>query len=246
MLDHLKTFYIRRAFRPGILGLFINPFYSARKELFLNVASLSPHVSGRLLDVGCGHKPYRSLFTVTEYVGLELDTPENRRNKKADYYYDGNVFPFDDASFDTVIANQVLEHVFDPDVFLHEISRVLPLSGIVLLTVPFIWAEHEKPFDYARYSSFGLKHLLEKHGFTVIEFRKSVQDIRVYSQLINCYFHKMVENWNVYFKVLAWFILTSPFNILGEILYKILPKNPDIYLDNIVIARKEGHNDRAV
>jgi SAM-dependent methyltransferase len=66
----------------------------------------------------------------------------------------------------------VLEHVFNPDDFLNEVNRVLKPSGKLLLTVPFVWDEHEQPYDYARYSSFGLRSLLEKHGFSIVKHEK--------------------------------------------------------------------------
>ena len=117
-------------------------------------------MNGRLLDVGCGRKPYRDLFPTKDYVGLEIDTPENRLRNQADIFYDGNSFPFEDHDFDGIICNQVLEHVFNPDQFVRELRRVLKSRGLLLLTVPFVWDEHEQPRDYARYTSFGLKSLV--------------------------------------------------------------------------------------
>jgi len=243
LITRIKAFFIQESFRPGLIGLFTNPFYAARKGLYQNIAATAHLVQGRVLDVGCGQKPYEKLFNSSEYIGLELDTLNNRRSKKADYFYDGHTFPFENASFDTVIINQVLEHVFNPDEFMRQMNRILRLQGGLLLTVPFIWDEHEQPYDYARYSSFGLRHLLEKHGFKIVEQRKSIADVRVIFQIINCYLHNMVANWNIYFKLPAWIVLTSPFNILGEVLYRLLPANQDLYLDNIVFARKERDNE---
>jgi len=37
------------------------------------------------------------------------------------------------------------------------------------MTAPFVWDEHSQPYNYARYSSFGLKFILEKHGFEILE-----------------------------------------------------------------------------
>jgi SAM-dependent methyltransferase len=244
MKDEIRAFILERWFRPGLVGLLTNPFYAARKELFKNVESLSHLIQGRVLDVGCGSKPYRQLFQCSEYVGLEIDTAANRLTKRADYFYDGLIFPFEDAQFDTIIASQVLEHVFNPTVFLGELNRVLRPEGGVMLTVPFAWDEHEQPFDYARYTSFGLKHLLEQNGFDLIVARKSVSDIRVVFQLLNCYLHKQFAGRNVYFKVIAWSLLTAPFNVLGEILFRVLPANKDLYLDNVVFARKVREIDR--
>jgi ubiquinone/menaquinone biosynthesis C-methylase UbiE len=80
----------------------------ARRELLAAVRHLAPEIGGRVLDVGCGSRPYESLVRAREYIGLELDTPENRRSKKADLFYDGARLPFEDGSFDAVICNQVL------------------------------------------------------------------------------------------------------------------------------------------
>lgn len=141
------------------------------------------------------------------------------------------------AEFDSVVTNQVLEHVFNPDEFISEINRVLKINGKLLLTVPFIWDEHEQPYDFARYSSFGLKALLEKNGFEILELRKSVNDYRVLVQLFNAYIYKITRR-NIFIKNLALILVIAPVTIFGILISKILPKNNDLYLDNIVLAEK--------
>src|SRR3546814_19368424 len=93
-------------------------------------------LAGPMLDVGCGTKPYRELFELEEYIGLEIDSPSARTQSRADYFYDGKKFPFEAEIFNSVLCNQVLEHVFNPDDFLQEIHRVLREGGMLLLTVP--------------------------------------------------------------------------------------------------------------
>ena len=81
----LRDLIIREGHSPSFLGVFVNPFYFARRELFTEVKVLAAFISGRVLDVGCGTKPYESLFsTATEYVGLEIDSELNRQRKNAD------------------------------------------------------------------------------------------------------------------------------------------------------------------
>jgi len=235
-----KKRFLQEQFQPGILGIFVNPFYFARRGLYLHIKSLSSFIYGKTLDIGCGGKPYKNLCNSSEYIGLEIDSPENRKNKDADYFYDGKKIPFQDGEFDSIITNQVLEHVFNPDVFILEVNRVLKDGGILLISIPFIWDEHEQPYDYARYSSFGLKYLLENHGFNVIKYRKSINDIRVIFQLINGYIYKKTVTQNAYLNLFMAIILMSPLNILGELLYRILPKNDDLYLDSVVLAKKRG------
>lgn len=238
MRNLLKEYLYKQQFQPCFLGLFVNPFYFARKGLFENISDMARYINGKTLDVGCGQKPYEKLFKSAQYIGLEIDTIENRKNKKADYFYDGTIFPFHNEEFDSVVLNQVFEHVFNPDIFLREANRVLKNDGMLLMTVPFVWDEHEHPYDYARYSSFGIKSILERYGFYIVECKKSINDIRVIFQLMNNYIYKKTVTRKVYLNLLTTFILMSPINILGELLSKILPKNDDLYLDNIVLAEK--------
>ena len=240
MLKKLKYLVRKEQFYPTWMGMFLNPFYIARRGLFEEIRSLAHLVTGRVLDVGCGQKPYSYLFNCDEYIGLEIDTPENRKNKKADMFYDGRHIPVANSSFDWIVTNEVFEHVFNPDEFLAEIYRVLKPGGGLLMTVPFVWDEHEQPYDYARYSSFGLKFIVEKHGFGVVEQRKTAGDIRIIFQLINAYLYKILLTKKPLINRLCCFLFMSPFNILGEVLHYLLPGNSDLYLDNIILARKEA------
>ena len=237
MLQVIKNLLLKNQFEPLFIGLFTNPFFIARRGLLKSIKELGTEIKGKTLDIGCGTKPYEKYFNYTEYVGLEIETTLNRELKKADYFYDGKKFPFADSVFDSIVTNQVLEHVFNPDEFLSEINRVLKVGGKLLLTVPFVWDEHEQPYDYARYSSFGLKSLLEKHGFEITNHHKSVNDFRVVVQIINAYLYKMTYKIPV-IKQLTTMTLCALVNIWGILLAYLLPKNDDLYLDNIISARK--------
>ncbi len=240
MISKIKEKIIRQNFFPNFWSIFLNPFYFARLGLYKNIKELSPFISGRVLDVGCGEKPYKDLFWVDEYIGMDVEqSGHDHKNENVDVFYDGKKFPFKDDSFDSVISNEVLEHVFNPDDHLSEINRVLKIGGKMLLTVPFLWDEHEQPYDYARYSSFGLSHLLKNNGFKIVEQRKSIADIRVIFQMINAYIYKKTL-WcrKGIFNYIISIIINAPFNIIGEIFNLFLPKNNDLYLDNVVIAIK--------
>jgi SAM-dependent methyltransferase len=238
----LKRYLLRQQFRPGVLGLLVNPFYFARKELLRAISRFANQIQGETLDVGCGHKPYQHLFRAARYIGLEIDTPHNRISKRADVFYDGGTFPFVDRQFDSVVCNEVLEHVFNPDDFLAEICRVLRHEGHLLLTAPFVWDEHEQPSDYARYSSYGLRHLLQKHGFEVIEHAKTVADGRIIFQLVNGIIYKKVNSQNPYLDLIMIAIFIAPINVLGALCSPILPSSEDLYLDNVILAQKTSEN----
>ncbi len=238
LIKTLRDVYRRQSFFPGFLGIFINPFYFARAGLLNSIRELAPNLRGRLLDVGCGSKPYEALFEVDSYVGLEIDSDLSRRRKIADYFYDGHSFPFESASFSSVLSNQVLEHVFNPGEFLFEVNRLLKQDGLLLLTVPFICDEHEQPYDYARYSTFGLRALLESHGFRIVVHNKIGADASTLFQLANFYIFKVTQHLPKYPRFFLTITMMGAINILGIIARKVLPENPDFFLDQIVLAKK--------
>lgn len=238
MTQKLKDIYRRQGFFPGWLGIFINPFFLARSGLRDAMVSFAPRLKGRLLDVGCGSKPYQSLFTVETYIGLDIDDEVSRKLGIADHLYDGNAFPFTDGEFDSVLCNQVLEHVFNPDVFLAEINRVLKSDGKLLLTVPFVWDEHSQPYDYARYSSFGLYALFAKAGFKIIQHQKLGGDVSIIFQLVNAYLFKVSADLPRPFRFIIMVSVMSIFNLLGLLSSRLLPANPDLFLDHVVLAEK--------
>jgi len=129
MIKKLKAIYSGEQFNPKLIGLFINPFYFARKGLYKNVSELIVNLNGRLLDIGCGTKPYQNLCKVNQYIGLEIDDEGNRNHSRADVFYDGKTIPFGDKHFDSILSSQVFEHVFNPNEFLKEINRVTKMGG---------------------------------------------------------------------------------------------------------------------
>ncbi len=227
-------------FFPGFIAIFFNPFYIARRNLAFAISELSANIHGRLLDVGCGTKPYRALFHVESYRGLDIDSPITRGLGIADDLYDGKGFPYQDGTFNSVLCNQVLEHVFNPDEFLAEINRVMKSGGKLLLTVPFVWDEHEQPYDYARYSSFGLKALLEKNGFIIITQKKLTADPSILFQLTNAYFFKLSQRWPRLMRLLFTGTVIAAVNLCGVIAGKLLPGSPDLFLDHAVLAEKQS------
>lgn len=234
----LRTWWHRQQFAPGAAGLLVNPFYFARRGLRDGLREFLPGLGDELLDIGCGRKPYRDLARAKRYVGIDVDTAATRALAAADFYFDGRELPFPEASFDAVLSSQVLEHVFTPEKFLAEAHRVLRPGGKLLLATPLVWDEHEQPFDFARYSSFGLRSLVARAGFEIIAQRKTCADFRVVVQLASAYLYKCTLTRNRWVNRMTQLLLIAPVNVAGAALALILPANPDLYLDNIVLARK--------
>jgi SAM-dependent methyltransferase len=137
------------------------------------MARVAPMAGGRLLDVGCGDKPWEQVLApyVTEHVGVEFAetfAPSmNAAQSRADVLYSGDRLPFDDATFDTVLSNQVLEHVPDPHAHFTDLVRVLRPGGRLLLTVPFSFRLHSEPYDFWRFTRHGLAELSRRNAMDV-------------------------------------------------------------------------------
>ena len=174
--------------------MFLNPFYFSRKGLYNGIKEYSVNLKGKLLDFGCGSKPYRNLFACDEYVGVDLESSgHNHEKEDIDFYYNGKSLPFDDNTFDSIFTSEVFEHIFNLKEILNELKRVLKPGGKILITVPLTWDEHEAPFDFGRYTTFGIKHILEESGFEILKQSKLVNNVETIFQLWNLYIYRIFE-----------------------------------------------------
>jgi SAM-dependent methyltransferase len=132
----------------------------------------SKYLSGRLVDIGCGVKPYRAMLApyVTEHVGVDhLGT--QHAPSQVDLWGTAYNLPVPPDSFDSAVCTAVLEHLEEPEQALRECYRVLRPGGVALYSVPFIWHLHEEPRDFYRLTKYAISYLSEKVGFELLELR---------------------------------------------------------------------------
>jgi len=241
MVSKLKNYYNKQSFHPDFISILLNPFYIIRKGMLCILKKKTLLLSGIMMDFGCGLKPYKNLFVnVEKYIGVDIENEaHSHENETIDVYYDGKKIPFENEHFDSVFSSEVFEHIFNLEDILIEIYRVLKPGGTALFTVPFTWDEHEIPNDFRRYTSYGIKNIIEKTGFEVISIDKNGNSIAVVHQMFIVYLRDLIYTKNKYFNILLNFLFLAPFTILGIILMNILPKNKKLYFNNIVFARKK-------
>jgi SAM-dependent methyltransferase len=140
----------------------------------------------RVLDVGCGLRPYERFFVGHHYVGVDVaESGRKSSDKRADIYFNGLNLPIADKSYDAVICTQVLEHSLQPDVLVAEMFRTLRGGGTGLVTVPLTWGEHEAPYDFRRYTTFGIRRLLEEAGYRVLFLGRITTGINAIASLVS-------------------------------------------------------------
>jgi SAM-dependent methyltransferase len=135
--------------------------WSLREPLARWLEEEGRNASGlRVLDVGCGEKPYLAFFsTAKEYVCVDIG-----ENPNADLQGSIEQLPVDDASFDLVLCTQVLEHVDDPARAVRELHRVVRPGGRVLVATHGTYPYHPGPVDYWRWTHTGLARLFKDNA----------------------------------------------------------------------------------
>ncbi len=206
------------------------------------IAELAPRLTGRMMDFGCGKKPYRSLFNVSEYTGVDFENPGHPHlNEAIDVFYDGKTVPFGDDQFDSIFASEVFEHIFNLPDIIKELNRVLKIDGLILITCPFSFCEHEQPNDFARYSSFAIRYLFEQNGFQIEEQHKTGNSVEAIAQLRLMYLHQ-----HIYPKLKGIPVLRSIFRLMfyktiklsTKLQSMLFPAGMDLYMNNVILCRK--------
>ncbi len=147
------------------------------QELERQFERLRQRGAGVVLDVGAKHAPYRDAIGATEYLTLDVDP-----SCEPDLCCDLHHVDRPDASFDAIIATEVLEHLYAPDRAVEEIRRLLTPRGVCIVSTRFIYEYHPDPQDYFRFSRDGLQYLFR--NFTHIEIIPHGNRLQAIWQLI--------------------------------------------------------------
>ncbi|MBK6506351.1 MAG: class I SAM-dependent methyltransferase [Ignavibacteria bacterium] len=163
----------------------------------------------RILDYGCGVKPYRYVVegVCREYIGADIGENANAEIQ----LQPGELLPFEDESFDVVISSQVLEHVEEFDKYLNECNRVLRKGGLLFLSTHGTWQFHAAPYDFNRWTHLGLKSLLTSR-IQVIGCNPVLGQLAVPTQLRLAFFESFANSIGTVGK-----ILFKPVAMLGQL-----------------------------
>jgi SAM-dependent methyltransferase len=119
-----------------------------------------------ILDAGAGSAPYYELFQHTQYESADFQKVSKPYGDTT-YVCDLRQIPVESARFDFVVFNQTMEHIPEPKLVLGELHRVMKPGATMIYTGPLFYEEHEQPYDFYRYTQFGLRYLFESVGFHI-------------------------------------------------------------------------------
>ena len=150
----------------------LNPSSRFSATLVLNAfqEAFRGHARGHLADFGCGKVPFYGLYRDLVDEVTCIDWPGSlHESDHIDIFADLNQpTMIADSSFDTVISSSVLEHIWQHDVFWDEMVRTLRPNGHIILNVPFVYALHEEPHDYFRWTKHALARACEERNLTIV------------------------------------------------------------------------------
>ncbi|CAB4921638.1 unannotated protein [freshwater metagenome] len=164
-----------------------NPLIRPRIAAFIADCARQLPEGSRVLDAGAGNAPYRELFAHCRYTTSDWANSPHPGARAVDIVAPIDALPVADGSFDVIVLSEVLEHVADPAAALRELHRALAGGGRLHLTVPFVYALHEEPYDFFRYTRHGLERLLADAGFTDVEVRPLTGYLSALGQVLRFY-----------------------------------------------------------
>ena len=134
------------------------------------IIKYSKFFKGSAVDLGSGSSPYKKFILTKVLNYTSVDWSNCLHDNKFDIVADLNLaLPIKDNSFDTILSFSTLEHLSEPQLHLKEAYRICKKNGVIFIQIPFNWQLHEQPYDYFRYTEFGIKKLLQNAGFKGIK-----------------------------------------------------------------------------
>jgi len=154
--------------------------------------------SSTVLDFGCGGSPYRPMFPNSVYLRADLEGVADLDI----VIRPGEPLRQPDASVDLVLSSQVLEHVPNPLDYLKDCRRMLKPGGALAISTHGTFPDHDIPWDFHRWTSYGLRRELETAGFREIEIHRLTTGPRCVLQLWEIAMDKMPVGWSPF--GIAW------------------------------------------
>ncbi|MET0751972.1 MAG: class I SAM-dependent methyltransferase [Pyrinomonadaceae bacterium] len=224
------------------------PFHTGfwvNKRIGDAIAAHAHLARGVLLDVGCGVKPYEKIFApfVEKYYGTEYSATSGFRGNRADVAGDAERMPFADASVDTILCTEVLEHVKNPEMVIEEFARILKSGGVIITTAPFFYPIHDS-YDFFRYTDTGLAAIMKRYNLEIEKVEPLSGTGLTVAMMFNFYLFDLGFMWTKWMypiglvlRPLLW-ILICLVNALGWIMEKAIPSK-QMAFNHLTVGRKK-------
>jgi SAM-dependent methyltransferase len=176
------------------------------------IKKASSFVRGKTLDVGAGEvNRYGKMFQTETYTKMDVHAGPN-----VDIVGTAEKIPFPNDSLDSVICTQVFEHLAHPVKSAEEIFRVLKKGGHLIVTVPQMNELHEEPYDFFRYTNFGLDVLFKDAGFTIVHSEQRGGYFTLMAQMVTRY---LMDKFHLFKRPFLGRVMSKLFHALSSVAY---------------------------
>jgi SAM-dependent methyltransferase len=232
------------------IRFYISPYFLIRHYLNRDIGRLVDKYDfkGKLIDIGCGNKPYRDIFKkISSYEGIDFKDFSVNKDclpSKPEFYFEENYLKdlrlnFKDDSFDVSVSFQVLEHHKNPKLFIEEMLRITKCHGYVMISFPLVNELHEIPNDYFRFTEFGLREMLCGLNCELLEVKRQGGILSVIYKLLNGNLNYFAsKNRFNYFLAVMVFPVFLVFQYVALFIDRII--NNDIVFANYLVLIKKG------
>ncbi len=178
-----------------------------------------------IINIGSGDSKFQGI-TLRGNKLIQVDYPSTnlQYRNKPDVYADASCLPLREGCADVVLLLEVLEHIPDPENTISEAHNALKTGGKLYLSTPFLYPIHDAPHDYQRYTIYGLRKILTRHGFSINKELRHGNSIVTSLQLLNLTFLEIARDTSrtsiplgliigllVYLPCIAINLMASPF-----------------------------------
>jgi SAM-dependent methyltransferase len=196
------------------------------------------YAQGRLVDIGCGEKPYRDLVApfVAEHIGVDHGYSPHGLDA-VDIVAPAYDIPLPSGSVDTVLCTDVLEHLEEPGAAVREAARLLRPGGHAIYSVPLFWHLHEEPRDFFRFTSHGLRYLFEAATLEVVTIVPLSGFVLTFAQELSYFMQSFARGsvWNPSRMLVATFCHVV--QVVALVLNRIDPTHA-FSVEYVAVARK--------
>lgn len=154
--------------------LFLRSKKLSRKHLYEFIdksleEEVNKSINKKVLNIGAGGEIGKHVKKICNKYKAKLMSIDIDKNREPDIICDVKNMPFKNNNFDIIVCAEILEHVLFPHESINEMHRVLKQNGALILTTRFIFPLHDVPYDYFRYTKYGIKELLNSFKEVIVK-----------------------------------------------------------------------------
>lgn len=146
---------IKDCYRHLLFQVFKSATRITLENRLINV--LKKETRGNVLEIAPQILAYKKYVNYSNYATLDI-----KDGPGVNYVADIHDLKMISDSFDTIVMTEVLEHLYNPFLAVDQLYRICKPGGVVIASTRFVFPYHEEPYDYFRYTIYGIGEIFKE------------------------------------------------------------------------------------